>query len=160
MAMQDFEEAVLLIQQYPDLISGSVQPQSASRIDEAQTALGVQFPPTYRQFLATFGDLSFGAQEFHGLVGSAPIDAYQSYVVWITRTTVQEGFLPPGMVIVSEDGMGGYYVIDLRAVGTGEEGPVVYWHSGLSKPDDTLEVVAEDFGSFLRQEVEAVIARS
>jgi hypothetical protein len=158
MALSDLEEAVRLVNAHPQLTYARGEPQSVERIAEAEEALQVRLPPTCCRFLETFGYLSFGGIEFFGVAPHGAIDAYESFLVWGTLKDVNAGFLPRGMLRVSEDGMGSDFALDLRNVDAGDEGPVVYWHSGMSMPDDALEIMAEDFGAFLRQEVEQSIA--
>ena len=159
MTKADYEAATRLIADRQDLIFYRGQPISKARVEEAEMALGIRIPPTYRQFLADFGKLGFAAEEFYGVSEVGAVTDPTSYAVWLTLDLRAGGFLPSQTVIVGQDGMGGEYIIDLRQTAHGSEGSVVYWHSGRSEPGDELEVLADDFGAFLRQEVEAAIAR-
>jgi hypothetical protein len=157
MTMSDLEEAIQLVNAHSQLVRVRYDSQPTARIAQAEAALGVQFPPTFRQYLRTFGKLTFAGTEFYGIPARREIE--ESYLIWATRKQVEDGFMPHGMVIVADDGMGSDFVMDLRKVIAGDEGPVVYWHPGESTPDNTLEIVAENFGKFFKQEVEAAIAR-
>jgi len=159
MSMVDYEAASQLIFDHPGLIFYRGQPIDDARIGEAEAAVGVVFPPTYRRFLADYGALGFGSEEYYGIRPTGAVTDPSSYAVWLTLDLISSGYLPKEMVIVGQDGMGGEYVLDLRRVAKGTECPVVYWHSGMSEPDDDLEVLGQDFGAFFKHEVERDIKR-
>ena len=124
-------------------------------IAAAEGRLGLRFPATYRRFLLRLGAGSFGAAEFYGVIAedfSGPLPDG----VWVTLTSrAGPAALPSSMVVIGEDGMGGYYVLDTAA---DDEPPVVVWNGGDSEPGDPLETVAPDFGAFILDCVTVALA--
>jgi cell wall assembly regulator SMI1 len=146
MSMSDYEEAIRLVNEHPEWLHFPPSGVSEARIAEAEAALGLTFPPTYRRFLKEWGQLHFCAAEYHGLDERGEVMEVYSHAVWLTLDSKSDGYLPEGMVVIYQDGMGGYHVIDTRDTVPGDESPVVYWEPGLSEPHHKLHVFAHDFG--------------
>ncbi len=126
-----------------------------ARIAEAEQALGLRFPPTYRRFLTGVGALYVAGVE--GIFGVSPLGRVTdrtSHAVWLTLTGITNGWVTPGLVAVAHDGIGDYYVLDGRTAPEEAEFPVSVWVPGLSRPACHLEVIAHDFGAFFRDVVE------
>ncbi|HVM13156.1 MAG TPA: SMI1/KNR4 family protein, partial [Egibacteraceae bacterium] len=143
------ERARLRIQEHRERCH-FVGPRDEAVVREAERALDVRFPPSYRTFVLAFGAGSAGSEEFYGVVEpdfSGPVpDA-----VWVTLQERQgPAGLPQTMVAIGHDGMGGTYVMDTAK---GEEPPVEVWQGGASRPGDDLERIAADFGAFFLHQV-------
>ena len=67
MGMAEIEQALALIQAYPERrhFVGRRDPQL---VYEAELALGLTFPPTYRRFLLELGAGGFAGEEFYGVI--------------------------------------------------------------------------------------------
>jgi len=59
--------------------------------------------------------------------------------------------------MIYDVGDGEKFAIDLRQQNPDGEAPVVAWTPGMSKPEDKLEIIAEDFGTFLYETVERAL---
>ncbi len=153
MSMTDYKAAVALVGQHPEHVVYVGAGCGEARIAEAEQALGMPLPPTYRRFLADFGSILFVGDRIYGIKPDGPIDDPASYAVWVTLKNRAAGWLPPQLVIIAQDGMGGDYVLDGRAASPGAEYPVAIRESGLREPDGSLEVVAPDFGAFFLDRV-------
>jgi hypothetical protein len=146
------EHAVALCQHHPRAYFAGPRPELVAA---AESALGVALPPSYRRFVETLGAGNIGSFEVYGLI-SQPFDGPIPDAVWATLTSRRgPSQLPPSMVVIGDDGMGGEYVLDTAK---GPEPPVEVWYGGASTPGDVLERVAESFGAFLLDGVRWVIA--
>lgn len=125
-----------------------------SLISAAEQALGVSFPPTYRQFLKKYGCGDILGAEFYGLVGNNIFAAGVPNAVWITTDLRKISGMPPSLVVIYAAGYGPYFAIDCNQKDSSGECPVVQWIPGLSKSSDTLEIVADSFGDFIFQTLE------
>ena len=144
MAITAVDEALRLIGDGD--LADFVGPRPDALVVAAEQALGVQFPSSYRRFVSTLGAGSFGSFEIYGLIAE-PFDGPVPDGVWATLDERAEpSHLPPSMIVVGVDGMGGTYVLDTAK---GAEPPVEVWTGGSSHPDDELECVAATFGDFL-----------
>src|SRR5579883_2187962 len=145
MSMQDFNEAVALMESARDLME-FVGPRDPALIEAAERAIGSRFPPTYREFVTRYGAGNFGAFEIDGVINA---DFYKSSVpngIWLTLDERRSGYLPNDLLAIGDDGMGGLYCIELR---DGEEGRVILCELGSAPPDQLArELIANDFGEF------------
>jgi cell wall assembly regulator SMI1 len=144
--MEHFREAVRIITANPDLnyFSG---PKPEALVRKAEAALGLVFPPTYREFLLQYGAGGFGGSDFCGVSKDDFVNSSWPDGIWMTLQTRQRWALPHSYIIVSNDGMGDDYCID-TADGNGR---IVLFQPGLSLDHQVREVVAEDFGEFFLQ---------
>lgn len=87
-------------------------------IAAAEEVLGVVFPQSFRRFLESLGAGDVAGVELYGIVGDprsaapGPPDA-----VGMTLRERAEFGLPASMIIVGDDGMGGWYVLDTAVAG-------------------------------------------
>jgi hypothetical protein len=124
-------------------------------VTAAEDALGLRFPPAYRQFVSRLGAGSFGSFEVYGVI-SEPFDGPVPDAVWATLgERAEPSNLPPSMIVIGVDGMGGTYVLDISK---GAQPPVEVWNGGRSVADDELEIIAPSFGEFLLEAVEDELA--
>lgn len=142
------EEALGLIVGHPR--AHFVGERSEELIVKAEKALGLLFPESYRTFVRRLGAGGFGAFEIYG-VTDEPFDGPIPDGVWATLDSRSgPSNLPATMIVFGADGMGGEYVLDTAK---GPEPPVEVWIGGMSAVGEPLEVLASDFGSFLREQV-------
>ena len=157
MSETDYELAVSLTQQHQHL-ADFVGKRSEALITSAEIVLGLTFPTTYKRFLQDFGAGSFGAFEIYGVITP---DFEQSGVpdaIWITLTERNAGDLPDNLLIVHAVGDGALICIDCRQLNAQNEARLVDFELGLSLAEQSLSVVASDFGEFFLSMVEKQIA--
>lgn len=125
-------------------------PRDAALVTAAEEALGVALPPTYRHLVSELGAGSVGSREFYGVTTDNFTSASVPNGIWLTLSEREKLDLPSALVIVGENGMGGYYVLDTSQRDGAGESPVAVRTPG----DGSSEVVAGDFGAFFLQAVE------
>ena len=124
-------------------------PRSSELVELAENALGVRFPPSYREFVELYGAGSFGAREFYGVTTDEFVSASIPNAIWITLDERRTSSLPLAFVIIGDAGDGEYFVIDTSLSGNDSESPVRTWSPALGPGN----VVAPDFGRHFLDEV-------
>lgn len=131
-------------------------PASQEMIGSAESRLGVHFPPSYRQFLATYGAAVCSGFEIAGLFFGEKKDEppLWSDVVALTlqRRRVAR-FLPSGHVVISDDGGDYTYYLDTTKCKPGEECPVVALGPGVDGV-----IIGENFLDFVVRSFEGRIS--
>ncbi len=141
--MATFEEVSRLLE-----TASLAGPASEEAIKCAEDKLGVQFPPSYRQFLASCGAALCRGFEIAGLFPSPNDDGPPLWSDVVTATCqkrrASQGLIPSGYVAVSDDG--GDYTFYLDTTHRGPEGgyPVLALGPGV----DSV-VVARGFFDFV-----------
>jgi len=129
-----------------------------SSLSRAEEVLNLSFPPTYRHFLKKYGTCAIAGEEFYGI---PKVEDYEKSAVpngiWLTLKHRKTSNLPEKMILIYDVGDGEKYALDLRQQKPDGEAPVVAWTPGMSKPEDKLEIIAEDFGTFLYETVERAL---
>ena len=105
---------------------------------EAEKALGITFPPSYRDFLSKRTETSIPARD----------------IVEENRASREAtgGFCLPGFLVAFfHDGMANEYCFDTRTADEAGEHPVVFWDHELSTEENLAAIVATDksFGEWL-----------
>ena len=147
MGMAEVERAIIGAR--GDSRSFFAGPRGEALVATAEAALGVEFPRTYRKFVVELGAGSVGAREFYGVIDDDFVESSVPDGIWLTLSERAQLSLPTTLVIVGEDGMGGYNVLDTSQRDADGESPVAIWTPG----GDGLEVVADDFGTFFLRAV-------
>src|SRR5829696_7262685 len=124
-------------------------PRDAALVAAAEAALGLALPPTYRRFVSELGAGNAGSHEFYGITTDNFISASVPNGIWLTLSEREQLGLPSVLVIVGEDGLGGYYVLDTSQKDANGESPVAIWKTG----GGNLAPFANDFGAFFLQAV-------
>ncbi len=136
--------------------SGTVAgPASENMIRDAEQALGVAFPPRYREFLAAFGAALCPAFEIAGLFRSTGNDEPPLWTD-VTVFTKQmrrgsRGMIPHEYVAISSDGGDYTFYLDSGG-GKGGENPVV-----VLGPGADAVVVATDFFDFVSRSSSGIL---
>lgn len=155
MSMTDLEQAIQLID---GMASADFHgPKAEVLVVQAEQALGLTFPPTYRQFLRSVGCGAVSSNEFFGIVDGDFENSSVPDAIWLTLRHQRMSRLPRSLILVSETGDGGYYAIDRSQVASNGESPVVEWWPGMPDASGNGRVVAEDFGSFFLQRVRSAL---
>ncbi|WP_102922442.1 SMI1/KNR4 family protein [Streptomyces noursei] len=116
-------------------------------IREAEEALGLTFPPSYRRFVEELGTCDIGGTEFLGVYRTElGVDRLwgSSYETIDARN--QWG-MPHALIAVEYDGMGGTIVLDSSQPSVDGEYPVLVWEAG-AEARGPMESLAPDFGSY------------
>jgi antitoxin YobK len=158
LSLEDYREAASLISAHSDSARFGGE-RAADLVERAEAALGVRFPPSYRAFVRELGAGHIAGEEFYGITGDEFVDSSVPNGIWLTLREREDSGLPEHLVIVYEDGEGDYYALDTSEGGNEGENPLVRWVPGASQPDDDLEPVAEDFGTFFRARVQEGLSR-
>lgn len=143
MSMQNFERVRELIEENGGGDFEGAKPESL--VAKAEAALGVKFPPSYRQFLLDFGCGGINGVEVFGLINDNFEKSTVPNGIWLTLNERRSIGLDPAYVIIGDGGDGTYYALDARQVDSYGESPVMR----LSVDGKQSEKVANDFGSYL-----------
>ena len=148
MSMSDLKEAFQLLEENAEAgeFSGAKPEELVSL---AEDALGLRLPPTYREFIRQLGCGDISGEEFYGLVDDNFEGSSVPNGIWLTLNERKAADLPDSWIIVADNGLGGWYVIDASQKNADGDSPVLDWWPGNQPP----QVVAEDFGTFLLQRV-------
>lgn len=121
-------------------------------IQDAEDALGVRFPRTYRKFLETLGCGDIEGLEFFGVIKDDFENSGIPDAVWLTRKERESG-LPKELVLIHATEDGTYLALDTSKMNDSEECPVV--SCGV---DGNIKEIASDFGEFLFSELKAALS--
>ena len=156
-AQDNLQKAICLIDENIDRahITGE---KSESSLSKAEKALCLSFPPSYRLFLKKYGTCAIAGEEFYGIT---KVEDYERSTIpngiWNTLDNRKTSNLPEKMILIYDVGDGEKFALDLRQQKPDGEAPVVAWTPGMSEPEDKLEIIAEDFGTFLYETVERAL---
>jgi len=152
MSRADLDEALRLIADNADAADFEGN-KPESLILSAEEALGLDFPPSYREFLGHLGCGDIAGAEFYGIITDPIADEGVPNTVWLTLDERASAGLPRELILVADTGDGGYYALDTSQRSSAGECPIVLLdpHSEGDKNGRTL--VAEDFGAFLLGQV-------
>lgn len=156
MSMNDLHRAFRLIDEHSDE-ADFVGTRSEELVELAASALGLTFPPTYREFLLRLGAGDIAGAEFYGVITADFVNSGVPDAIWLAMRHRNTSQLPKSLVMVYTYGEGTYCAIDTSQRIANGESPIVIWDPGLSLPDDKLEVVAEDFGRFFYKTIEYML---
>ncbi|MFZ6018220.1 MAG: SMI1/KNR4 family protein [Chloroflexota bacterium] len=150
MSMQDYEKARELIEEavrMSGILSTFVGPKPEKLVNFAQERLSVKFPETYRRFLLEYGAGGIGSFEIYGIIQEdfENHDYRHLDVVWLTLKERTVSNLPNYLLPIFDLGDGELFCLDFRKK-EGNEVKVVGFTPGYSSPQQSLDVVAEDFG--------------
>lgn len=150
--------AVELIEEHPEL-SAFAGPRSEGLIADAESALAIRFPPTYREFLRRYGAGEFATLELYGVIHDRFSESAAPDAVWFTLKARRDWGMPDHLVVISMDGMGTDFALETNQTDSAGESPVAAWHAGTDAGQHG-GIVAPDFGTFLLGEVRRVLGIS
>lgn len=114
-------------------------PRDDALITKAELALGGRLPPSYREFVSKLGAGNFGAFEVYGVVDGSFAGPVPD-AVWLTLDERAAGTIPGNLIIVGNNGEGGYLCVQQDS-----ESPVVLMWPGSGS---LAQAVAPDFGAY------------
>src|SRR5262245_51085915 len=94
-------------------------------VAKAEAALGLVFPPSYRQFLLDLGCGNVAGFEVYGLVDDDFTNSAVPDAVWLTLEERRVAGLDPRFVIIGALGDGSFDCLDMAHPGGDGEAPVV-----------------------------------
>jgi ABC-type phosphate transport system auxiliary subunit len=128
-------------------------PKSEELVKSAEVALGLTLPPTYRQFVRRLGCGDIAGEEFYGIIKDDYENSSVPNGIWVTLNERKTANLPESIIIVADNGVGGWYAIDTSKKNMDGDSPVVDWWPN----NQPSQMVAEDFGAFLLQRLRQAI---
>jgi len=132
--------------------------KSEELIRQAENALDLRFPPTYRAFVSRFGCGGLRGYEFYGLIDENFVNSGIPNAVWLAlRDRIDYG-LPKSFIPICDTGLGGYYVIDVSQINADGDSPVIEFWPGAPDPIGK-NCIAKDFGEFFCERVRDAIER-
>jgi hypothetical protein len=130
-----------------------VGPRPESLVASAEAALGLRFPPSYRQFLLELGAGDIGGFEVYGVVNEEFGDARVPDAIALTLQARRSG-LDPRYILIGTLGDGSHDCLDTAHPGAGGEVPVVQLSSEFEDP----VTLADSFGEYFLIEVEDALS--
>lgn len=149
--MVDFEEISKIIDGYTNTFD-FVGPVHPDKVHEAEIALGVKFPRSYKQFLERYGCGVFGRE----IYGITPSNSGIPSAIWYTLKIRKEGYIPDWMVIVSDEDEY-IFCLDTSVFDENGECRVVSWVPGLPFEKQPREISFDSFVDFLYESVQMVV---
>ena len=146
MSMSDLQRAFRLIDRNAESADFEGA-KSEELVRAAEVALGLALPRTYREFVRRLGCGDIEGEEFYGVVKDDFENSSVPDGIWLTLNERKTAKLPDSMVIVADNGVGGWYAIDTSKKNADGDSPVVEWLPN----NQPSHVVASDFGAFLLQ---------
>lgn len=130
-----------------------VGPRPEALVARAEAALGLRFPPSYRQFLLELGAGDVGGFEVYGIVNDDFADARVPDAIALTLDARRSG-LGPRYVMIGTLGDGSHDCLDTGHPDATGEAPVVQ----LSAEYEDPVTLADSFGEYLLVEVEDALS--
>jgi hypothetical protein len=144
MPITDYLQARELIQKSN---KGSfVGPRDESLVQEAERALNIIFPPSYRQFLLDFGCGDINGNEIYGIIDSNFDNSTIPNGIWLTLHERKVSKLPSNLILIAQ-GYDGYLVLDSKLQYKNGEYPIIEWIGG--NPNPSNEILYKDFGIYI-----------
>lgn len=129
-------------------------PKPESLVARAEAALGLTFPPSYRQFLLDLGSGDVAGFEVYGLVDDDFVDSAVPDAIWLTLEERESNGLDPRFIIIGALGDGTYDCLDTAHLDASGEAPVVQLSADFEDPVK----LAESFGEYFLAEVESALS--
>jgi cell wall assembly regulator SMI1 len=121
---------------------------TAQEIADAERAIGVRLPASYRAFLSRFGWARVYFDPLYGVGPSVP-SHYALVTNVLSERYEAQPLIPRHLVPIMNDGAGNNYCLDTSRFHD-DECPVVFWdHEHEDGPDQTPEEVSPSFDRWL-----------
>jgi hypothetical protein len=129
-------------------------PKPEALVARAEAALGLVFPPSYRQFLLELGCGDVAGFEVYGVVDEDFTESAVPDAIWLTLEERQSAGLDPRFVVIGALGDGTYDCLDTAHVDAAGEAPVVQLSADFEDPVK----LADSFGEYFLTEVESALS--
>lgn len=153
MSMKDLDKALALIGQNADL-ARVIGERGEALVRNAEDALSLDFPPTYRKFVSEVGAASMVGEEFYGVIDDNFTNSSVPDAIWLNLRRRDRFSLPEEYFVFYNFGDGRDAALDTAARGVDGECPVVELPTGFPKCDEARQI-ASDFGEFILRRLEA-----
>ncbi len=147
MKYENFERFIELLESSRGCHFSGPKPEAWVR--NAEEALGVLFPPSYRQFVTRLGGGNCAGSEFYGVSRDPSLRAPSGVVNVTQELRDRRAQFPRSLLVIGELGDGSYYAIDTAERDASHESPIVWVHDDGCK----IETLAESFGEFMFTEL-------
>ena len=147
-AIEDVEKFIELVKAHEGIVNFDEEPTEPILIAEAEHILKVTFPPSYRRFLEQLGECDIEGEEFYGVWRHRDDPTQLMGTVHFTLQDRDDVDLPPAMLVLQYDGMGGTYVLDTSQPDQDGEAPVLAYQPPWVANGRPLEPIAPSFGHF------------
>lgn len=125
--------------------------QTETMVAAAEAKLGVSFPPSFREYLLKWGNLSFGSYEYYGLTRNGNFEnSTIPNCVWFTLRKRSQVGLPHSLVIFRNNDDDEYVCIDTDHVLNGGERGIAIWDNVERSVSQSLQM---NFMDYLREEL-------
>ena len=152
MSFRDYEEALRLIETGNEITS-FIGGASDLLIKKAEKKLNLSFSKSYKDFLLRFGAMSFGAEEFYGIVREDFDNSRIPDAIWYTLEERKKVNLPAHLLVFYDTGSEELFCLDFNKLNFEGEPKVVVFVPGVDLQYQSYEVISNDFGEFLLQRV-------
>lgn len=153
MSSNSYQKAKKIIKKNKDLADFEGK-KSADLIAKAEAAVGQKFTGSYLDYLQTFGAGNFGSEEVFGIIDEDFEDSSVPDAIWYTLTLRKSINLPANFLVIYDTGGDEIFCLDFNNTDAEGEPKVVTLDPAYALSDQTLEVIADDFGDFLLELVE------
>ncbi|NFP90977.1 SMI1/KNR4 family protein [Clostridium sporogenes] len=129
--------------------------RSEALIEKAEEVLGITFSKIYKEFLINYGAGNYDSEEILGVIDDDFEESSVPDGIWYTLTEREEVDLPKNLVVIYETGSDEIFCLDFNGLNQENEPPVVSYLPGEDNKNQKYEKIADDFGDFLLQLVNA-----
>ncbi|ANU23396.1 SMI1/KNR4 family protein [Planococcus donghaensis] len=157
MSNKTYQKAKKIISKNKDLADFEGQ-KSVELIEKAEAAVGLQFTGSYLDYLQTFGAGNFGSEEVYGIIDEDFEDSSVPDAIWYTLTLRKSINLPANFLAIYDTGSDEIFCLDFHSTDATGEPKVVALDPTYALEDQTLEIIADDFGDFLLELIEEELA--
>ena len=146
--MSLFDEIEKQLEQSGAFIAGGQSPET---ITAAEAKLGVTFPPSFREYLLRWGNISFDGYEYYGLTKNTDFEnASVPNCVWFTLRKRSLLDLPDRFIVFRNENDEVYYCLDMEQMLEEKERGIAIWDNLNHSVSQTLNI---NFIEFLHEEL-------
>lgn len=153
MSSKTYQKAKKIIKKNKDLADFEGK-KSAELIAKAEAAVGLKFTGSYLDYLQTFGAGNFGSEEVFGIIDEDFEDSSVPDAIWYTLNLRKDINLPANFLAIYDTGSDEVFCLDFNDMDAEGEPKVVALDPAYALSNQTLEVIADDFGNFLLDLIE------
>lgn len=96
MGMSELNQEIRLMETNSNLLD-ALGPRPEVLIEQAEAALNLRFPPSYRSFLKRYGTCAFGGSEYYGIVDDDFVNSSIPNGIWLTLVERKSSDLPSSL---------------------------------------------------------------
>ncbi|WP_129691946.1 SMI1/KNR4 family protein [Gottfriedia acidiceleris] len=148
MSWSNYEKAIELLEQNKEECDFEGL-RSEDLIEKAETILDIKFSKIYRHFLINYGAGNFGMQEVFGVIHDDFLNSGVPDAIWYTMIERRDSRLSDNYLIIYDTGIDEVYCLDFNKLNGENEPAVVSINLGIDFSEQSIELIADDFGDFL-----------